>query len=124
MRDRLFQLWSDYKEDAFLAFGVGLVAFTAFGLGRATAPMPPKSQVTVEPLPLAASAGESAVPTEPIVNAAGSLVASKNGTKYYLPSCSGANRIKDENRIWFATAEEARENGYEPAANCPGLQKK
>ncbi len=51
----------------------------------------------------------------------GKYVASKNGTKYYLPSCSGANRIKEENKVYFDSVEEAQAAGLEPAANCPGL---
>jgi methylphosphotriester-DNA--protein-cysteine methyltransferase len=52
----------------------------------------------------------------------GSYVASKNGTKYHYPWCSGAKRIKDENKVWFDTVEQARAAGYTPAANCPGLE--
>lgn len=52
---------------------------------------------------------------------AGVYVASRNGTKYYLPSCGGAGRIKDENKVWFQTAEEAVSAGYTPASNCSGL---
>lgn len=51
----------------------------------------------------------------------GKYVASKNGTRYYLPSCAGVKRIKEENKIWFATVEAARARGLAPAANCPGL---
>lgn len=50
-----------------------------------------------------------------------SFVASKNSDKYHLPWCSGAQRISDENKVWFATAEEAHAAGYTPASNCPGL---
>ena len=49
------------------------------------------------------------------------VVASKNGTKYHLPWCPGAKQIKDENKITFISAEEARVQGYTPAANCPEL---
>lgn len=52
----------------------------------------------------------------------GSYVASKNGTKYHYPWCSGAKRMKEENKIWFDTVEEALAAGYTPAANCPGLE--
>jgi hypothetical protein len=52
----------------------------------------------------------------------GSYVASKNGTKYHYPWCSGAKRIKDENKVWFNTVEQALAAGYTPAANCPGLE--
>lgn len=48
-------------------------------------------------------------------------VASKNGTKYYLPTCGTAKRIKETNQVWFASAEQAAAAGYSPATNCPGL---
>jgi hypothetical protein len=51
----------------------------------------------------------------------GTYVASKSGSKYYLPACSGAKRIKDENKIWFATKQEAESAGYEAATTCKGL---
>lgn len=43
-------------------------------------------------------------------------VASLNGTKYYLTSCSEVKRIKEENMVFFKTEQEAIEAGYEPAA--------
>jgi len=49
------------------------------------------------------------------------VLASQNGTKYYLSSCAGADRISDANKIWFVSAAAARAAGYEPAANCDGL---
>lgn len=48
-------------------------------------------------------------------------VASKNSDKYHLPWCSGAARIAEENKIWFASKEEAAAAGYTPAANCKGI---
>lgn len=52
---------------------------------------------------------------------AGQVVASKSGTKYYLPGCAGADRISDANKVWFVSAEAARNAGYSPASNCEGL---
>jgi hypothetical protein len=52
----------------------------------------------------------------------GLLVASKNGSKYHFPWCSGALRIKNENKIWFSSFEEAKASGYEKALNCVGLK--
>lgn len=46
------------------------------------------------------------------------IVASKNGTKYYYPNCSGVNRIKEENRVFFDNFDAAEEAGYELAKNC------
>lgn len=51
----------------------------------------------------------------------GKYVASKNSDKYHAPWCSGAKRIKEENKIWFASKEEAAQAGYSPASNCKGI---
>lgn len=45
-------------------------------------------------------------------------VASKNGKMYYPLGCSGANRIKLENQIWFATTTEAERSGYQLSTSC------
>lgn len=46
---------------------------------------------------------------------AGAYVASANGAKYYLPTCSEVKRINEDNTLWFDSAEEAEEAGYEPS---------
>lgn len=51
----------------------------------------------------------------------GGYVASRSGTKYHLPWCGSAKQIKEENKIWFATKEEAEKAGYTPASNCKGI---
>lgn len=78
------------------------------------------------PAAVAASLEQSAPGPAPVTAAAlpsgtGKYVASKNGTRYYLPTCGGVNRIKPENRVWFKTKEEAEAKGLTPASNCPGL---
>ncbi len=52
----------------------------------------------------------------------GAVVASKNGTRYFYPDCSGAKGISESNRVSFPSAQEARKAGYLPAAHCNGLQ--
>ncbi len=56
----------------------------------------------------------SALPTDPRV------VASKAaGSKlYHHPWCSGAQRIKETNKLWFPTEADAITAGYTLAANC------
>ncbi|MDO4544735.1 MAG: MBL fold metallo-hydrolase [Bacillota bacterium] len=39
-----------------------------------------------------------------------------NSKKYHLPTCGGLP--KEENRIYFATIEAAKDAGYEPCGNC------
>lgn len=65
------------------------------------------------------SAPSSAAPTTPVT--AGKYVGSKNGSKYHLPYCPGAKQMKEENKVWFGSKEEAASKGYSPAANCPGI---
>ncbi|MEK7185344.1 MAG: hypothetical protein AAB726_01850 [Patescibacteria group bacterium] len=50
------------------------------------------------------------------------VVASKNGTKYYLSSCGAVGRIKAENLVTFATWQAAEAKGFEPAQNCADLE--
>lgn len=58
---------------------------------------------------------------EPTLSTVGKYVASKNGTKYYLATCSGAKRIKNENKVWFATVEDAKASGRTPSSTCKGM---
>ncbi len=51
----------------------------------------------------------------------GMYFGSKNGKVYYLPSCPSANRIKDENKIWFKDKQDAETRGYRPTSNCKGM---
>lgn len=48
---------------------------------------------------------------------AASFVASVNGGKYYFLTCSETKRIKEENKIFFKTEQEAIDAGYS-ASSC------
>lgn len=116
-----------------LAFGLGILVGKDLGNGREG----DDAGFWIEQLPAgvverkgggpaaALEAGRAVVPLEsapePAIPEVRTYVASKNGTKYYLPTCGTAKRIKEENRVWFATKAEAEASGYAPAANCPGL---
>ena len=52
------------------------------------------------------------------VDKKGSVIASKSGKKYYFPWCSGINRIKIENRIYFDTELDAQNKGLTLASSC------
>ena len=58
---------------------------------------------------------------KPAGKSTGKYVGSKNGRKYHLATCASAARIKDENKVWFDSKEQAAAAGYAPAANCPGI---
>ena len=44
--------------------------------------------------------------------------ASSKGNKYYTISCSAGKTIKQENRVYFATGEEAQAAGYTLSSSC------
>ncbi|HQU07789.1 MAG: hypothetical protein B7X04_00900 [Parcubacteria group bacterium 21-54-25] len=97
------------------SFGVGLLMGRQIGQG---------SGFVVEMLPLATTSamsttGKSAAATA--LPRGGQVVASKNGSRYYLPWCGGANRISTVNKVWFSSKKSAEAAGYTPAANCKGI---
>ena len=47
-------------------------------------------------------------------NKTGMFVASKNSKIYHSPDCQYVKRIKEENKIFFKSAGEARERGFSP----------
>ena len=48
----------------------------------------------------------------------GQFVGSKNSDVYHYPNCSYAKKIKEENKIWFNSIEEATAAGYRPCKKC------
>ena len=44
--------------------------------------------------------------------------ASSKGNKYYTISCSAGKTIKQENRVYFMTGEEAQKAGYTLSSSC------
>jgi hypothetical protein len=108
---------------AILAFSLGILAGKdlergALELQMTTFPMEKSASARSAP-----EASVSKVTQEKAVvpKEGGGYVASKSGTRYYLPWCSGVSRIKEENKIWFATKEEAEARGLTPAKNCEGM---
>ncbi len=64
---------------------------------------------------------QSSSTAEEAVPKTGKYLGSQRGSVYHLPWCSGAQRIKEENKIWFQSKEEAERKGYRPATNCKGI---
>jgi len=103
-----------YEKDLILVVVIILVALISFGLGRLSKIGESRVPVTIENL------SASVLPTPGVGEK--TIVASKNGTKYHYVWCSGASTIKEENKIYFSSVEEAKSAGYTPAANCKGLK--
>ncbi len=118
------------QEHLVIVLIIVLVAFASFGMGRLS-----KIDSMKEPLRIEGAGAVVVGATETGIKASkttadappnapettGALVGSKNGTKYHYPWCSGAKRIKAENKVIFANSAEAQKAGYTPAANCKGL---
>ena len=92
-----------------------LVASLSFGLVRLSKIEENQRPIMIEQAEIVANSTST---TAFISKDNGQFVASKNGTKYYYPDCAGASRIKEENKIWFQTADQAKRAGYTPAVNC------
>ena len=119
------------KGEIFTATVIFLVGLGSFGLGRLSALQTQKQPVTIIP-PQAGDAGsadassaaagaEGLAVKAAATSAMGRYVGSQSGAAYHLLWCPGAQRIKEANKIWFQTKEEAEKKGYKPAGNCPGL---
>ena len=52
------------------------------------------------------------------ISAGKSFFASSRGSKYYSIGCSGGKTLKEENKVWFSTKQEAENAGYELSSTC------
>ena len=91
-----------------------LIGFGSFGLGRLSV----TEERGEEPIIIKDAPATINQPAAVQITQNGSFVASKNGSKYYTLSCSGASRIKEENKIYFETKEAAEAAGYDPSSTC------
>jgi len=122
-------------DRVFYALVLILLCAASFGLGRLSVEgnlegppiqkMTPRTSTQVGSPAAAQTTTKTATDTPsalPVdVQKTGAYVGSKKGTKYHLPWCGGAQRINEENRVWFADKESAERAGYTPAGNCPGI---
>jgi len=125
MLSHLKNYFKSNQSDLFIIAVIVLVALICFGIGRLTAPKTEPIQIKgLEQASVEDLSGEqsSFVPTDVgTTEDKGAVVGSKNSDKYHLPDCPGAKQISEQNKIWFASIEEAEKAGYKPAGNCPGL---
>jgi len=115
------------KGDLYIVLIITLVGLASFGLGKISAYEKNKSPISIlktkEYMLSTVLGGTDGLPTK--TNSQSTtmeIVASKSGTKYYYSWCSGASRIKEENKVWFNTIEDAKAVGLTPASNCTGLK--
>ena len=127
------------SDEVYTLLLVVLVGAASFGLGRVSVEPPVRETAVAQTASLEQSRTSGALqeskvtkeaevkekeetsPEDAEVLTPGKYVASKSGSKYHLPRCGGAKQIKEENKVWFETKEEAEAAGYEPASNCKGI---
>ncbi len=121
---------AERKQDLFIAALIFLTGMASFGLGRLSAIWPKKEPITVtnQEFEIKNPAeeeknldGKKIQSASIILTGKEKYVASREGSKYHYPWCPGASAIKEENKVWFGTTEDARAKGYQPAKNCPDL---
>ena len=112
-RQKIKLLLEDGVAEWGLVAIVFLVALASFGLGRLSALEDDRPPVAVTEAPAAMKPQAMAM--------GGLLVASRTGSTYYYPWCSGASKIALANQVWFASEAAEQKAGYAPAKNCKGL---
>ena len=108
----------DVKEDIFIVVAIILIGLAGFSLGKLSALEKGREPVTIQPV----TTSFSSVVATTTNNSNNFLVASKTGTKYYFPWCSGVSKISEKNKVWFDSYSSAQAAGLTPAANCPNLK--
>lgn len=113
------------RDDIFIALIIVLVGVGSFGLGRLSVAEKTRPKVVIENVGSYLNKDQQRVVgslSGAVILSDKNYVASIKGSRYHAPWCGGAQRIKEENKIWFNSVEEAREAGYTPAKNCKGLK--
>lgn len=112
------------RKDVYMALLIILTALSSYILGTLSGISRGDAPVTIRNAGAVLTATPVVPQEKPIAppsTTQGLYVGSKSGTKYHLPTCSGAQRISEANKVWFATKAEAEQAGYTPALNCPGI---
>ena len=112
------------KDDLYIVITIILVGTASFGLGKLSGYEKEKRPISILKTQesMYATVLEGISDTSTQTQASGEVLASKTGTKYYYPWCSGVSKIKETNRVWFKTIAEARARDLTPASNCLGLK--
>lgn len=126
--------YQDSKSDLFITAIIFFVGMASFGLGRLSVLWPKKEPIQIlnqearstnqgaikGTANILSSLNSNLLPHNSTASQ-GRYVASKSGKAYHYPWCQGAQKIKEGNKIWFQTKEDAVKAGYKPAGNCEGL---
>jgi hypothetical protein len=140
---KIVSMESGIKEKLFLVAVIILIGLIGFGLGRLSSKYQ-TAELNINST-IANTADLSKVVSSDVANqanmadktntantatAAVSAVASdairiignKNSKIYHREDCPGALKMSESNKVLFGSISAAKEAGYRPAGNCPGLE--
>ena len=117
---------SNKGKDILTVFIVILVGLGSFELGRLSQENNSNSlKIDFKGSELAQSASKpenlSSAPISPKTvqnSSSGDYFGSTKGSKYYRKSCIAGKNIKEENRIYFPSADAAEKAGYQLSSSC------
>jgi hypothetical protein len=112
--DKIKHLYTNVPIEVVFMIFVILVGFSSFGLGRLSVMTSQQDDVKLT--------YNTTINMLPVNDIDGVVVASRQGTKYHYPWCSGARRISNKNKVWYKSIEDAKKTGKSPAGNCKGLR--
>ncbi|MBI2453975.1 MAG: hypothetical protein HYV54_00120 [Parcubacteria group bacterium] len=142
--DRLINKIKTHQDLLFLVAVIALVGLIGFGLGRLsskyqTAELNIQStlvntaeldKIVTTPIEKSIAGKINSPPSEnrevalPESNYKNNrkIIGNKNSKIYHYEDCPGALRMSEGNKVFFASVLEARNSGFRPAGNCPGLE--
>lgn len=119
MVSKILEFIKSRQSELVLAIAVVLIAVIAFEGGRISALRQYDEPLEIKYAPATLT---NSNPSKTGTNSPQKLdlrvVASKNSTLYHFLWCSGAQKIKEENKITFNNEQEAQGRGYALASNC------
>jgi ethanolamine transporter EutH len=115
IRNTLF----DFVESpVFYGFILILVAVLSFLIGRASTILANRPVFSMTAVDMGKYALTPTTFTDKQVTNNATIVASKNGKKYYFVWCKGAGNIKESNKRYYNSEDAAKAAGYTLANNC------
>ena len=118
-------LESEKGKDVLIVFVVILVGLGSFELGRLSKggsssgiKIEYPNQNEIQSANVISTTNNMSKTVLDITSTTKNFFASSKGNKYYSIGCSAGKTIKQENRIYFATGEEAQKAGYELSSSC------
>ncbi len=126
MLSKFLQLIKSRQHSIFLGLCLILISVISYNIGRINALEKTPLKITNEANIYKASNAQSsqgitrdAIKSSPKPTDLRVIVSKKSSSKkYHYLWCIGGKKIKEENKLWFNSAQEAEAAGYTLAGNC------